>query len=76
MNNLVEVLNNKTIAGAAIDVFDKEPPLPIDYPLLHTPNTIVTPHMAYSSVESKEKRAEIVFDNLFSWLKGNQKNKI
>ena len=75
-NDLVEALNNKTIAGAAIDVFDKEPPLPIDYPLLHTPNTIVTPHMTYSSVESMEKSAEIVFDNLFSWLEGNQKNKI
>ena len=74
--DLVEALQTGTIAGAACDVFEKEPPLPSDYALLHTKNTIVTPHIAFSSVESMEKRAEIVFDNLFSWLEGKQKNKI
>lgn len=74
--DLAEALQNGTIAGVACDVFEKEPPLQLDYSLLNTPNTIVTPHIAFSSVESMEERAEIVFDNLFSWLDGKQKNKI
>ncbi len=74
--DLEEALQEEIIAGAACDVFEKEPPLPIDYTLLHTKNTIVTPHIAFSSIESMEERAQIVFDNLFSWLEGKQKNKI
>ena len=66
----------ETLAGAACDVFDKEPPLPADHPLLHTPNTIVTPHIAFASVESMEQRAEIVFENLYSWLDGKQLNAV
>ena len=75
-NDLAEALVQGKIAGAACDVFDYEPPLPLDYPLLSTPNTIVTPHMAFSSVESMEQRANIVFENLYEWLSGNQINKI
>lgn len=74
--DLVEALQEEIIAGAACDVFEKEPPLPLDYELFHTKNTIVTPHIAFSSTESMEERAQIVFDNLFSWLEGKQKNKI
>lgn len=73
---LAAALQNGTIAGAACDVFETEPPLPTDHPLLCTPNTIVTPHIAFASVESMEQRAEIVFENLYSWLEGNQINKI
>ena len=73
---LAKALEEGTIAGAACDVFETEPPLPLEHPLLHSPNTIVTPHIAFSSVESMEQRAQIVFDNLFSWLDGKQKNKI
>ena len=73
---LAEALNEGKIAGAAIDVFDMEPPLPPDYPLLHSKNTLVTPHLAFYSEESLNKRAETAFDNLHSWLLGNQKNKI
>ena len=75
-NALADALHKGRIAGAACDVFDKEPPLPLDHPLLHTPNTIVTPHIAFASAESLEQRAEIVFDNLYSWLEGKQKNRI
>lgn len=64
------------IAGAACDVFETEPPLDTNHPLLHTPNTIVTPHIAFASKESMEQRAEIVFDNLYSWMEGKQKNKM
>ncbi len=73
---LADVLTEGKIAGAACDVFETEPPLNTNHPLLHTPNTIVTPHIAFASKESMEQRAEIVFDNLYSWIEGKQKNKM
>ena len=73
---LAEALNAGTIAGAACDVFDMEPPLPADYPLLHCKNVILTPHLAFYSQESLEERAKIAFANLYAWLDGKQINKI
>ncbi|KAH0790624.1 hydroxyacid dehydrogenase [Histomonas meleagridis] len=73
---LADALQNGTIAGAACDVFENEPPIDKNHPLLKCPNTIVTPHIAFASVESMEQRAEIVFNNLYSWLDGKQINAI
>ena len=73
---LAAALNENRIAGAAIDVFDTEPPLPQDHPLLHSKNTIVTPHIGYDTKQSMEKRAKIVFDNLFAWLDGTILNEV
>lgn len=73
---LAQALQAGSIAGAALDVFDKEPPLSTDHILLSAPNTVVTPHIGFASQESLEQRAEIVFNNLFSWLEGNQINAI
>ncbi len=73
---LAEALEEGRIAGAACDVFEQEPPLDQQHPLLHCPNIILTPHIAFASEESMMLRAEIVFDNLYSWLNGEQKNKI
>ena len=73
---LAAALERGEIAGAACDVFETEPPLPTDHPLLHCPNTIVTPHIAFASVESMEQRADIVFQNLYSWLDGKQVNAV
>lgn len=71
---LADALNSGYLSGAGIDVFEKEPPLSTDHPLLHSKNTIVTPHVAFASAESMVARAEIVFDNIQSYLDGNQKN--
>lgn len=73
---LADALNHYQIGGAGIDVFETEPPIATSHPILNTPNTIVTPHVAFASKESMEKRAEIVFDNILNYLKGNQINKI
>lgn len=73
---LARALKEGAIAGAACDVFENEPPLDTNHPLLHSPNTIVTPHIAFASVESMEQRAEIVFNNLYSWLEGKQINAV
>lgn len=64
------------LSGAGVDVYEIEPPLPQDHPILSAPNTILTPHIAYLSAESMEKRAKIVFDSLNAWLRGEQINKI
>lgn len=73
---LAKALEDGRIAGAACDVFEMEPPLPEEHPLLRCPNVIVTPHIAFASIESMEQRAEIVFENLFSWLEGKQINAV
>lgn len=75
-NALSEALNNEDIKGAALDVFESEPPLDMDHPLLHARNTIVTPHIAFASKESMEMRVDIVFDNLYAYLSGEYKNAI
>ena len=74
--DLADALNNGVIAGAGIDVFDKEPPLDLSEPLLNCKNCLVTPHVAFASAESMSLRAEIVFDNLAAWMDGKQKNVI
>lgn len=71
-----EALKEGRLGGAGIDVFETEPPLDTNHPLLHTPNTIVTPHVAFATAESMEKRAEIVFENIDKWMQGNQINQI
>ena len=73
---LADALNEGRIGGAGIDVFEIEPPLDPAHPLLHTPNTIVTPHVAFATQESMALRAEIVFDCLDKFLAGNQINVI
>ncbi|SFB99379.1 D-3-phosphoglycerate dehydrogenase [Alkalibacterium subtropicum] len=71
---LADLLNEGKLAGAGIDVFDMEPPLPKDYPLLHAKNTVLTPHVAYLTDEAMVKRAEIAFDNTLAFLKGQPQN--
>lgn len=73
---LAAALHSGKVAAAGVDVYEMEPPIPTEHPLLHAPNTILTPHIAYLSEESMEKRAQIVFDSLDSWLDGKQINKI
>ena len=67
---LAEALNKGIIAGAGIDVFDMEPPIPADYPLLQAKNTVLTPHVAFATDESMLRRAEIVFQNVRAYLAG------
>ena len=71
---LAEALTADALGFACIDVYDMEPPIPEDYPLLHAKNTLLTPHQAFISEEAMERRAQIVFDNLFAWLDGKPQN--
>lgn len=71
---LTNALNNGQIAGAGIDVFDMEPPIPDHYCLLQAENTILTPHIAYLSRESMIRRAEIEFSNVNAFIHGRVQN--
>ena len=71
---LAQALEERCIAGAGIDVFDTEPPLPAQDPLLQAPNTALTPHVAFATDESMLRRAEIVFRNVDAFLEGKPEN--
>lgn len=73
-SDLAATLKNGVIAGAGIDVFDKEPPLDTASPILQAPNVLVTPHVAFATKESMSLRAKIVFENLANWMEGKQSN--
>ena len=65
---LADALNHDELGFACIDVYDMEPPLPADYPLLNAKNTLLTPHQAFISEEAMVRRAKIVFDNVYAYL--------
>ena len=71
---LADLLNKGNIAGAGIDVFDGEPPLPADYPLLSAKNAILTPHVGFLSDEAMELRAQIAFENTKAFIDGKPQN--
>ena len=73
---LAEMLNSGKLAGAGVDVFDMEPPIPEDYPLVKCKNAMLTPHVAFASTQAFEKRAVIVADNILAFLKGAPINQI
>ncbi|WP_455631815.1 NAD(P)-dependent oxidoreductase [Megamonas sp.] len=71
---LADALRNGTIAGAGVDVFDVEPPLAEDNPLLDVPHTVLTPHIGFATQEAMQKRAVIAFDNIKKYLEGKPQN--
>lgn len=71
---LASALNSGQLAGAGIDVFDMEPPIPADYPLMQAMNCIFTPHVAFLTEEAMQRRAKIEFDNVIAYAEGRARN--
>lgn len=71
---LADALNAGKLAGAGIDVFDMEPPIPADYPLVNAANCVFTPHVAFLTRESMERRAIIEFENVLAYTEGRSQN--
>jgi phosphoglycerate dehydrogenase-like enzyme len=66
---LVQALRQGTIAGAALDVYDEEP-LPLDHPLRQLPNTVITPHLGYVTVEGYKVFYGHVVEDIQAFLQG------
>ena len=67
--DLIFALQKKIIAGAALDVFQKEP-VDRKHPLVRMKNVVLTPHIGSSTEETRRKMAEIAVENLILSLSG------
>jgi len=67
---LVETLSERKIAGAAIDVFDREP-LSAEHPFRRLPNVLATPHLGYGSQSMYETFYSDTVSNIKAWILRN-----
>lgn len=70
---VAQALNTGKISAAGIDVVSKEPMLK-ENPLLTAKNCIITPHIAWRPLETRERLMEIAVDNFAAFLAGEEKN--
>jgi phosphoglycerate dehydrogenase-like enzyme len=68
--DLVQALRDGVIAGAAVDVFEQEPPPP-DHPLLHMENVLVTPHTAASTFDNTGNGINHLLRNIVAFARGD-----
>jgi glycerate dehydrogenase len=73
--DLANALKSGTIAKAYLDVLNTEP-MSKDTPLFGVPNVVITPHIAWSPLETRTRLLEIVTNNLNGFLNGNVINKV
>ena len=71
--DLCEALAAKRIAGAGLDVQEVEPPVE-DSPLYTLDNVIITPHMGWKGLETRQRLVGIIRDNVQAFLKGEPIN--
>ncbi|WP_320174975.1 D-2-hydroxyacid dehydrogenase [Maridesulfovibrio sp.] len=71
--DLAEALTEGVIAGAALDVVEKEPMLPGN-PLSGTPNLTITPHIAWATLEARSRLTEITVANVKAFMQGKAAN--
>ena len=70
---LIEALQNKRIAGAGLDVQETEPPTE-DNPLYTLDNVIMTPHMGWKGMETRQRLLQVVTDDVQMFFKGTPIN--
>ncbi len=71
--DLIEALQQGEIAGAALDVQDPEPP-ELDNPLFSMSNVILTPHIGWRRLESRQRLIRLMASNIQSFIQGNAIN--
>ncbi len=71
--DLAEALKEGRLAYAALDVI-REEPMPADCPLLSAPNLLITPHIAWASLEARKRLLKIGEHNLAAFLAGSPEN--
>lgn len=71
--DLIEALKNKKIAGAALDVQEHEPP-ELNNPLFNMKNVILTPHIGWRCLESRQRLINLLAENAEAFIKGNPIN--
>ena len=72
---LAEALKSGKLKAAGLDVLEKEPP-DADCPLLELDNCVITPHVAFTPKETREKIIELLAENLRSFLEGGRFNRL
>ncbi|MDR1756934.1 MAG: hydroxyacid dehydrogenase [Culturomica sp.] len=65
---LCQALTEGRIAGAAVDVYDREPPLSPGDILFGAPNLLMLPHLGYATREAFAERIKIVVQNITNWI--------
>jgi glycerate dehydrogenase len=71
--DLADALNNDRIAGAALDVLSTEPPLK-DNPVFAARNCIITPHIAWATIEARQRLLDESIENIKAFLNGKPRN--
>lgn len=74
-NALAKALREGRLMGAAVDVLRKEP-MDKDCPLYGIPNCIITPHIAWAGLETRERLLGIVVDNILAFMRGETVNEV
>ena len=74
-NALAKALRSGRLAGAGVDVLCTEP-MTEDCPLYGIPSCIITPHIAWAGLETRERLLGIVFDNIKAFLEGKTINNV
>ncbi len=73
--DLANALNNNVIAGAGVDVLEREPPAP-DAHLLKAKNINITPHIAWATKEARARLINFTYDNIKSFLNNTPINRV
>ena len=73
-DDLLDILENKQIRGAILDVFDQEPPDATDYKLIHRDDVLATPHIAGATFEVEDHHADILNKALRAFFMEDKKD--
>jgi lactate dehydrogenase-like 2-hydroxyacid dehydrogenase len=65
---LIDVLERRAIAGAGLDVYEKEPFVPERLRALD--NCVLLPHLGSATVETRQAMAQMALDNIIAWDEG------